>query len=167
MAVTCARALLVAALAGCAPGVDGPVEHQRAIDREDGDRLAVLIAQLPGVVATQVVLHHAARDPLALSPATPAVLGVVIATDDAAAPDELRAAAIRLGRALAPELGGAVAIEVVPVVHRPRLAKVGPFWVEDTSQRALRATLVLACLAIAALAGLAARARRYRRGSKA
>lgn len=164
--VTCVWALVAAiALAACAPTVDGPIEHQRTIDREDADRLSAQISQLPGVVGAQVVLHHAARDPLALTPAAPAVFSAVITTDDGAAPDELRAAAIRLARATAPELGSALAVEVVPVVHRAQLAKVGPFWVEDRSQRALRATLVIGCLAIAVLAGLIAW--RYRRASRA
>lgn len=174
-------AWLGAWLGACAPSVDGPIEHQRAIDREDGDRLSAQIALLPGVVGAQVVLHHAARDPLALTPAAPAVFSAVVTTDDAAAPDAVRDAAIRLARAIVPELGqelgqalgpelghelgASVAVEVVPVVHRPKLAKVGPFWVEDTSQRALRATLAIGCLAIAVLAALIAR--RYRRGTSA
>lgn len=155
MAVTCVRAACaIAWLAACAPTVDGPIEHQRAIDRDDSTRLTAQLALIPGVVASQVVLHHAARDPLALAPAAPAVFSAVITTDDAAAPDALRAAAIRLARALAPELGDAVAVEVVPVVHRPTVVRVGPFSVEDRSQRALRITLVIACLAIAGLAAL-------------
>ncbi|HEX4422720.1 MAG TPA: hypothetical protein VH165_32620 [Kofleriaceae bacterium] len=168
--------------AGCAPTVDGPVEHQRAIDRDDGDRLAAQLALLPGVVTASVVLHHAARDPLAIAPDSPARLTAVIATDDRAAPDTIRAAALRLAHATVPELdprresrpgaivAAALSIEIYPVVHRAQLARVGPFWVEDSSQRPLRAALAIGCLAIAGLAGviaLRAARDRHRRGSSA
>ena len=100
--------------AGCAPPIDGPIEHQRAIDRDDGDRLAAQLAQLPGVVSASVVLHHAMRDPLAVTPPAAATFSAVIATDDLAEPDVLRAATVRLARAALPELPGtaAPAIEI-------------------------------------------------------
>ena len=88
-------AIAVVIATGCAPPVDGPIERQRAIDREDGDRLAAQLLQLPGVVAANVVLHHAMRDPLAVAPPTAATFGAVIATDDQAAPDAIRAATLR------------------------------------------------------------------------
>ncbi|HET7505339.1 MAG TPA: hypothetical protein VFK02_30175 [Kofleriaceae bacterium] len=160
-------ALLIAAMvaSGCAPTVDGPIERQRAIDREDGDRLAAQFLQLPGVVAASVVLHHAARDPLSAAPPSAATLSAVIATDDAADRSAIRDAALRLARAALPELAsGAPVIEVHAAVHRPVLARVGPFWVEESSRGPLRAALALGCLAIAGLAGsLALRARRARR----
>jgi hypothetical protein len=181
-----ALATLALGAAGCAPTVDGPIEHQRAIDRDDGDRLAAQLALLPGVVTASVVLHHAARDPLAIAPDSPARLTAVIATDDRAAPETIRAAALRLAHATVPELDprresrpgatataaatAALSIEIYPVVHRAQLARVGPFWVEDSSQRPLRAALAIGCLAIAGLAGvivLRAARDRHRRGSSA
>lgn len=158
--------------AGCAPLIDGPIERQRAIDREDGDRLAAQLAQLPGVVGATVVLHHAVRDPLAATPPTAAMFSAVIATDDQAAPDALRAAATRLARAAVPELpdvpAGALAIELNITVRRPVLAQLGPFRVEQASRTPLKAVLALGCLAIFGLAGtLALHARRHRLGNSA
>jgi hypothetical protein len=156
--------------AGCAPPIDGPLEHQRAIDREDGDRLAAQLARLPGVVTASVVLHHALRDPLATTPPAGATFGAVITTDDRAAPDAIRAAAIRLAHAVVPELAGraALPIEILPAVHRATLARVGPFWVEPSSSTPLKAALAAGCLAIAGLAGaLALGARRHRLGNSA
>jgi len=162
--------LAMAIPAGCAPPIDGPIEHQRAIDREDGDRLAAQLAQLPGVVGANVVLHHAMRDPLAVTPPAAATFSAVLATDDQAAPDALRAATARLAHAALPELPAAAAlpIEINVAVRRPALAKLGPFWVEQAARTPLKAALALGCLAIAGLAGtLALRARRHRLGSSA
>lgn len=175
MPVTSGDSLRAAALAlaisiGCAPPIDGPIDHQRAIDRDDGDRLAAQLALLPGVVGASVVLRHAMRDPLAVAPATAATFAAVITTDDAAEPDAIRAAAVRLAHAALPELPGttALVIEINASVHRPTLARVGPFWVEQSSRGPLKAVLALGCLAIAGLAGtLALRARRHRRGNSA
>jgi type III secretory pathway lipoprotein EscJ len=160
---------LVASAAACAPAIDGPIEHQRAIDRDDGERLASQLRLLPGVVAASVVLHHPARDPLALAPPSPPECSAVIVTDDRAATGAIRDAAGRLARAAVPELtAAALAIEVEPAIHRAELAKLGPFWVEASSRTSLRALLALGCLAIAGLAvALAVRTRRYRRGSSA
>lgn len=158
---------------GCAPPIDGPLEQQRAIDREDGDRLAAQLVQLPGVVTATVMLHHARRDPLAVNSTAAATFGAVIATDDQAAPDAIRAATIRLAHAVVPELDGAAAlpIEINAAVHRATLAKVGPFRVSASSQAPLRAVLALGCVAIAGLAGalaVSARgARRHRLGNSA
>ena len=153
---------------GCAPPIDGPLEQQRAIDREDGDRLAAQLLQLPGVVTATVVLHHARRDPLAVNSTAAATFGAVIATDDQAAPDAIRAATLRLARAAVPELDGTTAppIEINAAVHRPTLAKVGPFWVSASSQAPLRAVLALGCLAIAGLAGTLAVSARRARGAR-
>lgn len=161
--------LAVAISLGCAPLVDGPIDRQRAIDRDDGDRLAAQLARLPGVAAASVVLRRAMRDPLgATAPAAP-MLAAVIAIDDATAPEAIRAAATRLARATLPELPPAdLAIEIAVAVHRPIVAMVGPFSVEESSRGALRATLALGCAAIAGLAGgLALCARRHRLGSSA
>jgi hypothetical protein len=162
-----AAALVISA---CAPPVDGPVDRQRAIDRDDGDRLAAQLALLPGVVAANVVLHHAHRDPLAVTPPTPATAAAVISVDDRADRDAIRGAATRLIRAALPELPAmaALPIEIHATVHRATLARVGPFWVEDSSKAPLRTTLALGCAAIAALAGMIAwRAARQRRGNSA
>jgi len=114
------------------------------------------------------VLHRAVRDPFAVAP-TSAMMSAVISVDDGAAPDAIRGAAGRLAHAALPELpGDAVAIEVAVAVHRPTLARVGPFWVEESSSTALKAALAAGCLAIAGLAGaLATAARRQRLGSSA
>lgn|GEM_PF-2481163 len=153
------------AISACAPPVDGPIDHQRTIDRDDGDRLAAQLAQLPGVVSASVVLHHAIRDPLALTPPAPATAAAVISVDDRADRDAIRGAAARLIHATVPELTGAVPIEVNATVHRASIARVGPFSVEASSRTPLKATLALAFLAIAALAALLAR--RHRRGNSA
>jgi hypothetical protein len=161
--------IAVAISIGCAPVVDGPIDHQRAIDREDGDRLAAQLAQLPGVVAASVVLHHAMRDPLAVTPPTAPTFSAVLTVDDGAAPDAVRAQAARLAHAQLPELPpGPLAIEVDAAVHRPVVARVGPFSVEQSSRAPLKLALAAACLAIAGLAGaLALGARRHRLGSSA
>jgi hypothetical protein len=80
--VTLRLAIAVGISAACAPPVDGPRERQRAIDREDGARLAAQLARLPGVAAAEVALHHAMRDPLAVAPPEPATLSVVIGIDE-------------------------------------------------------------------------------------
>jgi hypothetical protein len=155
---------------GCAPAIEGPVERQRAIDRDDGDRLAAQLALLPGVVAANVVLHHAIRDPLGMAPPAATTFGAVITVDDQADAGAIRGATARLARAAVPELAAipALAIEIDARVHRPTLAKVGPFWVEQSSRAPLRAALAVGCLAIAGLAGtLALRGRRHRRGNSA
>lgn len=165
-----AMAMAIAIWGGCAPAIDGPVEHQRAIDRDDGDRLAAQLAQLPGVVAASVVLHHAMRDPLAVAPPAAATFSAVITVDDQADAGAIRGATARLARAAVPELAttAALAIEINAKVHRPTLAKVGPFWVEESSRTPLRTALALGCVAIAGLAGtLALQARRHRRGNSA
>ena len=59
------RVALAIALAACAPVIDGPAERQRALDREDGARLAAQISALPGVVRAEAVIRRAVRDPLA------------------------------------------------------------------------------------------------------
>jgi hypothetical protein len=192
---------------GCAPVVDGPIERQRAIDRDDGDRLSAQLARLPGVAAASVVLRRAIRDPLGAAPASRPMLTAVLTVersgsagprsnaqrcgesveragsagprsnaqrcgesiDDAAEPEAIRAAATRLARAALPELPPAeLAIEIAAVVHRPIVAKLGPFSVEQSSLPALRATLALAFASIAGLGGaLALRAWRHRLGRSA
>lgn len=166
-------AITLAISIGCAPPIDGPIDHQRAIDRVDGDRLAAQVAQLPGVVSASVVLHHAMRDPLAVTPPAAATFGAVITTDDHADPGAIRAATLRLAHAVMPELPGTAAlpIEIHAVVHRPVLAQVGPFRVEQSSRTPLKAALAIGCLLIAGLAGALAvhtrRPPRHRLGNSA
>jgi hypothetical protein len=168
-------AIAVAISAGCAPTVDGPLERQRAIDREDGARLAALLGQLPGVATADVVLHRATRDPLSLAPPTAAAFHAVIALDAPARRDAIHAATERLARAALPDLA-APAIEIHDAAGTgpddeaddEALVHVGPFRVEASSRAPLRAVLAAACLAIAALAGALARsAWRHRLGSSA
>jgi hypothetical protein len=176
LAIAVAAAVATVAAAGCAPQLDGPLERQRAVDRDDADRLAAQLAALPGAVAANVVLHHAFRDPLAAAPPIPATFAAVITVDDRADRDAIRAAATRLARAAVPELAAAAApapaiepvIVIDPAVHRPVLARVGPFSVEDGSRAPLKLALALGCATIAALAAaLALRAGRHRRGNSA
>jgi hypothetical protein len=165
-----AIATAMAISAGCAPAIDDPALRQRAIDRDDGDRLAAQLVQLPGVVAANVVLHHARRDPLSVAPPVAAMFSAVITVDDQADAGAIRGATARLAHSALPELAQVteLPIEINAKVHRPVLAKVGPFWVEQASRAPLRAVLALGCLVIAGLAGaLALRARGHRRGNSA
>lgn len=160
---------IAVAISACAPTLDGPVDHQRALDRDDGDRLAAQLAQLPGVATAAVVLHRAMRDPLGVAAPSPAMFTAVIGVDDRADAAAIRAATARLAHATLPELAPPVepAIEINVVVRRPSLVKVGPFWVEAASRTALRITLAVGCLAIAGLAAAVARGARHRRENSA
>lgn len=159
------RWLLVVVLVGCAPSVDGPGEHQRAIDRADGERLTAQLAALPGVVRAEVMLHRAARDPLATAPASPAGASLVVIVDDQTDRAATTDAAHRLARAIAPDVEPTVLVEVGAI--RPTLAKVGPFTVDATSRNPLRAVLGGALALIAGLAGWIAWRERQRRGNSA
>jgi hypothetical protein len=149
---------LALAIAACAPVVDGPAERQRALDREDGARLAAQLAVLPGVVRAEAVVRRAVHDPLApgraastastAAPAAAASLAIVV--DDRADRAAIAGAARTLARAIVPAAAPAIVVEVGAI--RPRLAQVGPFTVEAASQAPLKATLVAALALIAALA---------------
>jgi hypothetical protein len=156
------------ALAACAPIVDGPAERQRALDREDGARLAAQLAALPGVVRAEAVVRRPARDLLAPGPAPPAAASLAITVDDQADRAAIERAARTLAGAIAPGAAPAIVVEVGAV--RPRLARVGPFTVEAGSRAPLKAACAAALALIAALAGwIAWTARRpgQRRGSSA
>jgi hypothetical protein len=148
------------AIAACTPTVDGPAERQRALDRGDGERLAAELAALPGVVDARVVLHHPPRDPPApASAAAPAAAGaaILILTDDRADRPAIRAHAHDLARAVTPEVAdGALAIVVEAAVHRPVLAEVGPFAVDEGSRGRLRGTLIALLATILGLAAFVA-----------
>jgi hypothetical protein len=149
---------LALALAACAPVVEGPAERQRALDREDGVRLAAQLAALPGVVRAEAVVRRAVRDPLAgraapadrAAPTAGAAASLAIVVDDRADRAAITGAARTLARAIVPEAAPAIVVEVGAI--RPRLAQVGPFTVEAASQAPLKATLVAALALIAALA---------------
>jgi hypothetical protein len=161
------RALLVF-LVACAPAVDGPLDRQRAADRDDADRLAVQLAALPGVVSAHATLHRPLRDPLTTRPPSPASGALLLITDDQADRTAIESDARRLLRATAPEIPDpAIIVEVGGT--RPDVAAVGPFRVLAGSRRALAATLVAALATIAALAGwIMWRERSYaRRGTSA
>ena len=156
--------MLALALAACAPIVDGPAERQRALDREDGARLAAQLAALPGVVRAEAVVRRAVRDPLAPGPAPPApAASIVVVVDDRADRTAIAGAARTLSRAIAPAAAPAIVVEVGAI--RPSLAKVGPFTVEAASQAPLKAALAAALALIAALAAWIAW--RQRRGNSA
>ena len=154
------------ALAACAPAVDGPVEHQRAIDRDDAGRLAAQLAALPGAVHAEVALHRPVVDPLTQA-RTPAGAAIVLVVDDHADRAALLTATRELVHATAPEIPSPV-IAVQLGAVRPELAEVGPFTVEAHSKRRLQAVLAIALAAIAMLAGwIAWRERQRARGSSA
>jgi len=162
--------LAVATLAiggiSCAPTVDTVADRQRAVDRDDGAQLAAQLTALPGAVSAQVTLRRPVAEPLAPSPpvSPSASAAILIIVDDRADRAAIAAAARQLARGAAPELADPqIVVEVG--AHRAELARVGPFSVEDSSRRALIATLAAA---LALIAGLALAVAAYaRRGSKA
>ena len=154
------RFVLLWWLVACAPQVATPGEHQRAIDREDGDRLAAQLSALPGAVRAEVTLHRAVRDPFTRD-SSPASAAAIVVVDDRADRDAVARAAARLMHAAAPEIASPdIAIELGAV--RPELASVGPFTVEARSRAPLVATLATALAVIAALAVLVAWRERQR-----
>lgn len=153
-------------LAACAPSVDGPVERQRAANREDADRLAAQLAALPGTVTASVTVHRAIRDPLGVAAPTPASGMVLLVVDDRANSDDLARTARSLFAASAPDVPNP-AIEIVVGAHRPALASVGPFTVTEDAKPMLRVVLALALGVIALLAAWIAFREAQRRGNSA
>lgn len=144
-------ALLLALCVACAPQIDGPIERQRAIDRDDGQRLAAQLAQLPGAVRAEVTLHRPVVDVLTET-STPASAAVLVVVDDKADRRAIQRSAIALVRGTAPEIAEpAIVVELGAV--RPVLATVGPFTVEARSKPRVVATLAVALSLIIALAG--------------
>ena len=160
--------LLIAAvlLAACAPQVDGPVDHQRSLDRQDADRLAGQLAQLPGAVHAEVTLHRSVVDPLQLGPAKPASAAVLVVVDDRADRAAIEHATKQLVHGSAPEIADASIVVELGAV-RPVLARVGPFTVEASSKSSLVTVLATALGMIAMLAGWIAWRERQRRGNSA
>ena len=153
-------ALALVAGVACAPQIDGPVERQRAIDRDDGARLAAQLAQLPGAVRAEVTLHRPIVDPLT-EVATPASAAVLVVIDDKADTRAIERSALALVRGTAPEIGEpAIVVEVGAV--RPELASVGPFTVEARSKPRIVAAFAIALALVAVLAGLVAWRERWR-----
>ncbi|HEY5923718.1 MAG TPA: hypothetical protein VIV11_18680 [Kofleriaceae bacterium] len=151
---------LLVLLAACAPQIDGPVEQQRTIDRDDSVRLAAQLAQLPGAVHAEVTLHRPIVDPLteASRPASAAVLVVI---DDKADARAIQRSAIALVRGTAPEISEpSIVVELGAV--RPALASVGPFTVEARSKPRIVATFAIALGLIVALAAFIAWRERWR-----
>lgn len=137
------------ALAACAPRVDGPIEQQRAVDREDSAVLAAELELLPNVVRAEVDVHRPARelDRVQLADAS-VVLLVTGRADDAA-----RAAA---------QLVPGARVTTYPVPASETLASVGPFHVAPESRTPLKLVLAGLLAVIAALAAALARASRRR-----
>lgn len=153
-------ALVIVALVACAPSIDGPVERQRTIDREDSQRLAAQLAQLPGAVRADVTLHRPIVDPLT-EVATPASAAILIVVDDKADRAAIERSARALARGTAPEISEpAIAIELGAV--RPALATVGPFSVEARSKRRVVFAFAITLALVVMLAGYIAWRERWR-----
>jgi type III secretory pathway lipoprotein EscJ len=151
---------LIVLLVACAPQIDGPVERQRAIDRDDSTTLAGQLAQLPGAVRAQVTLHRPVVDPLSES-VTPASAAVLVVVDDKADRRAIERSALALVRGTAPEISEpAIVVEVGEV--RSELATVGPFSVEAKSKPRIVAAFAIALALIVALAGFVAWRERFR-----
>jgi type III secretory pathway lipoprotein EscJ len=145
------RVLVLAAIAACAPSIDGPTERQRVVDRADEGRLATQLAQLPGAIHAEVALHRSVVDPFTQQ-RSPASAAVVLVVDDRADRAALTTSARHLVRATAPELPEPlIAIELGAT--RPELARLGPFTVEARSKSRLVGVLAATFAVIALLAG--------------
>jgi len=158
------RALLIL-LAACAPDIAGPVEHQRAVDREDALVLAKQLGDLPGAIRAEVALHRPVTDPLAQK-TTPGSAAVVIVVDDKADRAAIEASARTLVHATAPDIA-TPEIAVALGGERQELARVGPFTVAARHKNALQATLAAALAIIAGLALWIARRTYQPRGNSA
>lgn len=159
---------LCIALAACAPTIEGPAERQRDADRSDGDQLARQLGALPGAISAHVTIHRAVRDPIAVGTVGSSTAAILVIVDDRADRSSLTTTATKLVRAALPEIAAPELIVEVGA-RRPVLASVGPFSVEQASERPLRAVLGGALVAIALLAAWIAyreRALAYLRGNK-
>ena len=151
---------MIVLLVACAPQIDGPVERQRAIDRDDSTRLAAQLAQLPGAVRAEVTLRRPIVDPLTET-ATPASAAVLVVIDDKADARAIQRSAIALVRGTAPEISEpSIVVELGAV--RPALASVGPFTVEAKSKPRIVAAFAIALGLVIALAAVVAWRERYR-----
>ncbi len=160
-------AIVIVVGGACAPEVAGPVARQHAIDRADAARLTAQLRALPGVERVEVMLRRPAVDPL--RPATPpgeaGGLSIVVIVDDGADREHVASASRTLARVLAPSIEPSIVVEIG--MHRPELARVGPFEVTRSSRTPLKIALGLALAAIAMLAGwIALRDRRLGAGPR-
>jgi type III secretory pathway lipoprotein EscJ len=152
---------LLILVAACAPEIGGPLDHQRALDREDSVQLAAQLSALPGAIRADVALHRPVTDALAQK-TSPASAAIVIVVDDQADRAAISDTAKKLARATAPEIPDPQ-IAIALGAARPELAHVGPFTVDARSKHALQAALAAALALIIALAGwIAVRERRSR-----
>jgi len=149
------RWIVLTVLLGCAPTVGGPVEHQRAADLEDGDRLAAELVALPGAVSAHATLRRPVADPLSVAPPSPAGAAILVVIDDKADRGATLRDARALVRAVAPEIAEPQIVVEVGAV-RAQLATVGPFTVEAGSRGLLRGVLAALLALVAALAGYVA-----------
>jgi len=153
--------IVVSFVAGCAPAIDGPAEHQRSIDRADGDRLGTQVAALPGVARAEVALRRPIADPLATAAPPPPGLSIVVIVDDHADRGAVERQTRALATSIAPGIDPVVVVDVGD--PRPELARVGPFTVARASRTPLKVALALALATIAMLAAwIAVRGRRAR-----
>ena len=142
--------VLALVVCACAPAVDGPVEKQHALDRVDSERVTTQLLALPGVVRAEVILHRPIADPLSASAPSPATSSIVLVVDDRADHVRLETQTRALARAVAPDVDPTIVVEVG--AKRAQLASVGPFMVEASSKKPLKAVLAIALAVIAALA---------------
>jgi hypothetical protein len=145
------RALGIAVvIAACAPQLDSPVAHQRAIDRDDARALTTQLIRFPGVVAADAVLERPVSDPLTglSAPAGASIVLVVDSTADRAELGQLAKARVHI---IAPEIPDPQ-VAVVPSAARPELSRLGPFLVATHDRSALVAVLAICFTLIAAAA---------------
>jgi hypothetical protein len=146
------RALGIAVvIAACAPQLDSPIAHQRAIDHDDARALATQLTRLPGVVAADAVLERPVSDALTgvSSPAAASIVLVVDATADRAELDHLAKARMHV---IAPEIPDPQVV-VVPSTARPEVSRLGPFLVATHDRNALAAVLAACFVLVAAATG--------------
>ena len=151
---------LLVALVACAPQIDGPIERQRVIDRDDSGRLETQLAALPGALRASVTLHRPAIDPLT-EVATPPSAAVLVVVDDAADRRAITRSAISLVRGTAPEIAEPSIVVEIGARH-VAVETVGPFTVDARSKPALVLTFACAFTVIAAMAAWLAWRERWR-----
>ena len=138
-------------IAACAPSIDGPLDHQRAVDTADAERLASQLSKLPGAVHAEVTLHRPVVDPLTEAATAPSA-AVLIVVDDKADRRAVTRSAVALLHGTAPEIPEPEIVVELGAV-RPQIASIGPLTVEARSKPKLVALLAVAFALIAALAG--------------
>jgi hypothetical protein len=144
------RALGIAVvIAACAPALDSPIEHQRAVDRDDAHALTTQLLHLPGVIAADAVLARPASDPLS-GISAPAAGSIVLVVDATADRSELEHAAKARAHLVAPEIPDPQ-VAIVASAPRAELSRLGPFLVATRDRTPLGALLAV-CLALVAAA---------------